>query len=96
MDSWLTTERIKRKDGQEINGESTGGPPTVRQKWERLEKVQCGEISSWMFLDRHIAEPLPLCIVFFETLSNKAVEPCKLCRHIRTKHVQYVTKPPDF
>ncbi|CAK6977731.1 zinc finger BED domain-containing protein 5 [Scomber scombrus] len=37
-----------------------------------------------------------LCLVCLETLSNEALKPCKLRRHLETKHGEYVTKPLQF
>ena len=39
--------------------------------------------------------PLPVCC-FKEALANDAMRPCRLRRHIETKHPSLVTKPREF
>ena len=40
--------------------------------------------------------PLPVCVLCSEVLANEALKPCKLRRHLETKHGQYSSKPRDF
>ena len=41
-------------------------------------------------------DPLPFCVLCSEVLSNEALKPCKLRRHLDTKHGQYSSKPLEF
>ena len=40
--------------------------------------------------------PLPVCVLCSEVLANEALKPCKLRRHLETKHGQYSSKPRFF
>ena len=40
--------------------------------------------------------PLPVCVLCSEVLANEALKPCKLRRHLETKHGQYSSKPREF
>lgn len=39
---------------------------------------------------------LPQCVVCKEVLANDSMRPCKLQRHIETKHHSLTTKPQEF
>ncbi|VVC46493.1 Ribonuclease H-like domain, partial [Cinara cedri] len=41
-------------------------------------------------------EQKPQCVIRFEVLSNEALQPSKLKRHLETKHKEHVTKTIDF
>ncbi|KAL4113130.1 hypothetical protein QTP88_016813 [Uroleucon formosanum] len=41
-------------------------------------------------------EPKPQCVVCFEVLSNEALKPSKLKRHLETKHKEHAMKSIDF
>lgn len=38
----------------------------------------------------------PVCVLCSETLSNEALKPCKLRRHLETKHGSFASKPREF
>ncbi|XP_028314934.1 zinc finger BED domain-containing protein 5 [Gouania willdenowi] len=40
--------------------------------------------------------PRPVCVICTEVLSNEALKPCKLRRHLQTKHGQLLSKPKEF
>uniref|UniRef100_A0A3Q1FZU4 Uncharacterized protein n=1 Tax=Acanthochromis polyacanthus TaxID=80966 RepID=A0A3Q1FZU4_9TELE len=40
--------------------------------------------------------PLPVCVICAEVLANEALKPCKLRRHLETKHGQFSSKPKEF
>ncbi len=40
--------------------------------------------------------PRPVCVLCLEVLANEALKPCKLRRHLETKHGQYSSKPREF
>ena len=95
MDGWLATGTIKRKASQETDGESTVDLPTVKQKRCR-RKYSAEYLGLGFFWTGSETEQLPVCLLCCETLSNEALKPCKLRRHLETKHGQYVTKPLHF
>jgi len=43
-----------------------------------------------------LEEPLPQCVICFETLSNECMKFSKLERHLSTKHLECVGKSFDF
>lgn len=40
--------------------------------------------------------PTPVCVLCSETLANEALKPCKLRRHLETKHGSFASKPREF
>ncbi len=42
------------------------------------------------------AEPLPQCVICAVLLANDSMKPCKLKRHLETKHPTLKDKPLDF
>ncbi len=42
------------------------------------------------------AEPLPQCVICADLLANDSMKPCKLKRHLETKHPTLKDKPLDF
>ncbi len=42
------------------------------------------------------AEPLPQCVICADLLANDSMKPCKLKRHLETKHPTFKDKPLDF
>jgi hypothetical protein len=40
--------------------------------------------------------PKPQCVLCYEILANDAMRPCRLKRHLETKHPESVKKPKDF
>jgi hypothetical protein len=41
-------------------------------------------------------EQQPQCVLCYELLSNKAMKPSKLRRHLESKHKEHATKPIEF
>lgn len=41
-------------------------------------------------------EPLPLCVLCYETLANESLKPANLRRHLETKHGELKSKPVEF
>jgi hypothetical protein len=41
-------------------------------------------------------EQQPQCVLCYEWLSNEAVKPSKLRRHLKSKHKEHVTKSIEF
>ncbi|CAL9694137.1 unnamed protein product [Knipowitschia caucasica] len=44
----------------------------------------------------HEDNPRPVCVICSEVLANEALKPCKLRRHLETKHGQFLSKPREF
>lgn len=96
MDRWLATARTKRKEIPEAEGESTSDHHPAKQKRKCLRKYSDEYLGLGFYWTGSEAEQLPLCLVCSETLSNEALKPCKLRRHLQTKHGEYANKPLQF
>ena len=42
------------------------------------------------------AEPIPLCVICYEILSNDSMKPSHFKRHFESKHKEYHDKPVEF
>ncbi|XP_062294532.1 zinc finger BED domain-containing protein 5-like [Scomber scombrus] len=96
MDRWLATGQLKRSESSITDTESTSDHPVAKQKRKVRRKYSDEYLGLGFHWTGSEAEPLPLCLVCLETLSNEALKPCKLRRHLETKHGEYVTKPLQF
>ncbi|CAK6977302.1 zinc finger BED domain-containing protein 5-like [Scomber scombrus] len=96
MDRWLATGRLKRSESSITDTESTSDHPVAKQKRKVRRKYSDEYLGLGFHWTGSEVEPLPLCLVCLETLSNEALKPCKLRRHLETKHGEYVTKPLQF
>ncbi|XP_062297923.1 zinc finger BED domain-containing protein 5-like [Scomber scombrus] len=96
MDRWLATGQLERSESSITDTESTSDHPVAKQKRKVRRKYSHEYLGLGFHWTGSEAEPLPLCLVCLETLSNEALKPCKLRRHLETKHGKYVTKPLQF
>ena len=73
-----------------VSKETESGASKKRRKYDH-EYLNLG--FSWTGSED---APLPQCVVCKEVLANDGMRPCRLRRHIETKHPSLVTKPREF
>ncbi|XP_057653801.1 zinc finger BED domain-containing protein 5-like [Diorhabda carinulata] len=98
MENWLKSgSSVKRKQEStnegEVNRPSTNKDVIVPETSSNVGKVKkiyrkyCSEYLQYGFTFIGTdEEPLPQCVICFETLANESMKPSKLQRHISTKH----------
>lgn len=108
MKSWLKTGScVKRKQESneegELNRPSTSNDVKVPQvpssvkKGKKMFRKYCPEYLQYGFTFIGTDdEPIPQCVLCFETLANESMKPSKLQRHISTKHPECLNKPLIF
>ncbi|KAL4136257.1 hypothetical protein QTP88_007808 [Uroleucon formosanum] len=90
MERWLN---LKRKNS-DVDDEKT--PCTSKEKSTKLRKYNSNYLSMGFTSNGSEEEPKPQCMVCFEILSNEALKPSKLKRHLETKHKEHAMKSIDF
>lgn len=111
MDKWLKTGSFgKRTISQVTIDEGEPGPSNTNLINSEKGKVQANAKKPKTFFRKYSTdyikygftfvgteeEPLPQCVICFETLANHSMKPSKLERHISTKHPECVNKPIAF
>jgi len=108
MDKWLKTGSfVKRSISQVTIEEGVPGPSNTKLVKSEKDEVQVNTKKPKTFFRKYSTdyikygftfvgteeEPLPQCVICFETLANQSMKPSKLERHISTKHPECVNKP---
>ncbi|XP_071052652.1 zinc finger BED domain-containing protein 5-like [Onthophagus taurus] len=102
MDRWLQPGCSKRKVNEiertathEIIEDETSSKPVNKKarKTRKYDKEYLKLSFSWSGDEK---EPIPLCVICFENLTNESMKPSNLKRHFDTKHFEYKDKPIDF
>ncbi|XP_057654818.1 zinc finger BED domain-containing protein 5-like [Diorhabda carinulata] len=105
MENWLKSGScVKRKQEStnecEVNRTFTSKDVIMSQTSSNVQKVEkisrkyCSEYLQYGFTFIGTdEEPLPQCVICFETLANESMKPSKLQRHITTKHPVCSNKP---
>lgn len=105
MENWLKTGScVKRKlqstGEDEFNRPSTSKDAKVLpvfsnvKKGKKMFRKYCPEYLQYGFTFIGTEEePIPQCVLCFETLANESMKPSKLQRHISTKHPEALEKP---
>lgn len=108
MDSWLKSGTTTPKESNdyssnqrtgkyEINNESTSIlKEPVKKKARKTRKYDKEYLKFGFSWTGDENEPIPLCVICFENLTNKSMKPSNLKRHFETNHNQYKDKPIDF
>uniref|UniRef100_A0A671SGU4 DUF4371 domain-containing protein n=1 Tax=Sinocyclocheilus anshuiensis TaxID=1608454 RepID=A0A671SGU4_9TELE len=95
MDRWL----------KKLDGPSTSGPDTSQENSGPPEKIRITDTKTRQYQDNYkmfgftatTTEPAqPLCFLCGEVLSNHAMKPSHLHRHLRTKHSSCVGRSAEF
>ena len=92
MEQWLLGGKIRSKVVNNIESEDHSEPAKKRPRRKYSEEYLSLGFTS--VGPEH--DPLPVCVLCSEVLSNEALKPCKLRRHLDTKHGQYSSKPREF
>eukprot|EP00106_Octopus_bimaculoides_P022067 XP_014789509.1 PREDICTED: protein FAM200B-like [Octopus bimaculoides] len=85
---------LKWKAHDEINSESDTETEEIVQK-NKLRKYDV-EYIRFGFIESVSNANRPQCLLCHKLLSNEALKPAKLQRHLTTLHPQFATKPKDF
>lgn len=107
MDKWLKCGTLKRhrsevkEDGgdiipvkvQSVSDEHNLSKNSVSAK---VRKYNSDYLSLGFTYSGTENEPKPQCVICFEILSNEAMKPAKLRRHLETKHPDCKSKPAEF
>ncbi|XP_078241910.1 SCAN domain-containing protein 3-like [Pogona vitticeps] len=83
--------------GERPNDEKVEDPKTANKKKAAFKRKYQESYLNYGFIamgDSH--SPSPLCIICGEQLSNEAMKPSKLLRHMETKHPAFKDKPLEF
>lgn len=108
MENWLKTGscgKIKQESTEEgeLNRPSTSNGVKVPRvssnvkKGKKMFRKYCPEYLRYGFTFIGTdEEPIPQCVLCFETLANESMKPSKLQRHISTKHPECLNKPLIF
>ncbi len=48
------------------------------------------------FVSNDSCPPKPVCVIYQMLLSNEAMKPSKICRHLETKYTHFKDKSEDF
>jgi len=99
MERWLKTGALKRdrpsisvavadsaEDGTQEEILVTPKASKLRHYNDEYLKI------GFTVIDGSASEPLPQCVVCYETLSNEAMKPSKLRRHLETKHEEHAVE----
>lgn len=95
MDKWLTTGSLKRKNTDVSSATSKHDTEKPQNKPKRRKYSSDYLALGFTYVGAE-NEQLPLCVVCSEILSNEALKPIKLRRHLETKHSEYASKPIEF
>ncbi|KAI6658867.1 SCAN domain-containing protein 3 [Oopsacas minuta] len=101
LDTYLTKSNRLYTDSQEISGSDED---ELIDKSDKLGKRGCTKIRNYdisfirfgftsIFKD---GLQKPQCVVCGEVLSNEALKPSKLSKHLQTKHKELISKPVEF
>ena len=87
---------LKRKPHDEINSEAV----TVTETEEIVQKNKLRkydvEYIRFGFIESVSSANRPQCLLCHKLLSNEALKPAKLQRHLITLHPEFAKKPKDF
>lgn len=96
MDQWLKTGSFgKRTISKVASNEGQPGPSKKKPK-TFSRKYSADYIKYGFTFVGTEEEPLPQCVICFETLANESMKPSKLDRHLKTKHPECVNKSITF
>ncbi len=85
----------RKRGAENDNPSSSTGPNCTSSK--RKTRKYSEEYLSFGFTSVGPADnPMPVRVLCSETLSNEALKPCKLRRHLETKHGSFASKPREF
>jgi len=90
MDRWLNL----KKNNSDVNNEKT--PCMKKEKLRKLRKYDSIYLSMDFMCNDSEEEQKTQCMICFEVLSNEALKPSNLKRHLEIKHTEHVTKPMIF
>jgi len=81
---------MKRKADQNLRNSDE---EAAKDEGKRKRRKYDSEYVSFGFIAVGTGEDLPLCVVCLQTISNDAMKPAKLKRHLNTMHSDFVSRP---
>ena len=106
MDSWFRTGSCRKTKLSNDEGTSSSGTSSeildmsslnIRKKTKiYFRKYNPDFLKIGFVFFGTEKEPMPQCVIYFETLSNECMKFSKLERHLSTKHPECVGKSLDF
>ncbi|KAJ1137675.1 hypothetical protein NDU88_004073 [Pleurodeles waltl] len=94
MDRWLKPKWKATEDI--IDGPSCSKQSDLSQKKTKCRKYDVEYLSMGFTCSGSEHEQQPQCVLCYEILSNEAMKPSKLRRHLETKHREHATKCTEF
>ncbi|XP_068201641.1 zinc finger BED domain-containing protein 5-like [Palaemon carinicauda] len=87
----------------DTNQSSTDASVTTvghKQTHQETAKKKCKYCNDYLklgiFWQGNSEDPIPQCVLCYETLANEAMKPSNLRRHFESRHKEYVGKPIEF
>ena len=76
---------------------TTVGHKQTHQETAKKKRKYCSDyLKLGFFWQGNSEDPIPQCVLCYETLANEAMKPSKLRRHFESRHKEYVGKPIEF
>jgi hypothetical protein len=94
MARWL---KLKRKNTEDVNdGASCSKQSDLIQMINKCRKYDVEYLSMGFTCAGSEHEQQPQCVLCYELLSNEAMKPSKLQRHLESNHKEHATKSIEF
>jgi hypothetical protein len=94
---WIAGLSLSEKNTEDVNeGASCSKQSDLIQKMTKYRKYDVQYLSMGFTCAGSEHEQQPQCVLCYELLSNEAMKPSKLRRHLESKHKEHATKSIEF